>query len=123
MELKKYLYNVGYYSHEESQYDQLSHTKKYTKEEFEKLVLETILDILRSRDDKESNISYQRINFEVIEKLIEKYGFKEVEFEGSFEIFGWANLLDKEDWKHDQDENLMKIRNVISKCKNVQKIS
>ena len=123
MELKKYLYNVGYYTHEESQYDQLSHTKKYTKEEFEKFVLEIILDVLRSRDDKESNFSYQRIHSEVIEKLVERYGFKEVEFEADFNIFGWANLLDEEDWKHDQDENLMKIRDAISKYKNIQKIS
>lgn len=108
---KKYLYNLGYHTYEESMYNQLYHNKKFTKEEFEELVIKIILKILSTH--KHKRVSYQDIHFEVFEELINNFGFKEVEFEGEFSVFGWANLLDKTDWKRDCDETLEKIRSKI----------
>lgn len=115
--IKVYIYNVGYYSYEESCYAQLYHMKKFTQKEFEDIVIKASISVLKDheyvKNYKQSNkepfkitVTFQDILFSVIEVLIEKFGFKKVNFIGKFDVFGWADILDSKDWKGERDKQL-----------------
>lgn len=106
-----YFYNIGYNSYEESDYSQLWHEKKYSEKEFKEIIFKIILDIFKNRteEDKKWEKTFQHILPEVVEQLIENFGFKEVEFDAEFNVFGWADLTDENDWKQVRDEELDEI--------------
>lgn len=128
---KMYVYNVGYHSYEESEYCQLYHEKKFNQKEFEDIVIEAAISVLKEsehvnnyKDYKHEGrvtITFQDIFFSVVEVLVKKFGFKEVKFTSGFNVFGWADILDPNDWKIDRCERLNKltkrVRNAL-KAKN-----
>lgn len=114
MKKRAYIYSLGYSSYEESFYKQFSHEQKFSQQEFDKIIIDLSVTILKER--KEDLISFQHIFFEVIEKLKEK-GFKELKFTAKFNVFGWANLLDPNDWKSDREKQLNQITKEILKHK------
>jgi len=102
-----HIYELGYHSYEESQYTQLYHEKKFNQNEFEKIICQAAANILKGyKIRKGERISFQDINFSVAEELIKNFGFKKVNFAATFNVFGWANILDEKDWEHDRDEQL-----------------
>lgn len=106
-----HIYNFGYYSHEESEYIQLYHKNKFSKQEFEEIVMTSAAKIIDKGSNK--NISFQDIFLDVIDDLIKNYGFKKVDFDAEFSIFGWPSILDKNDWEGQRDELLDKLADFI----------
>ena len=47
-----YLYQLGYYSYEDSCYHELSHEKEFTQEEYEKMFIEATIDVLINKREK-----------------------------------------------------------------------
>ena len=110
-----YLYNFGYYSYEESEYIQLYHEKKFTKEGFEEIIMTSASEIINNCPDKK--ISFEDIFQEVLEDLTKNRGFIQVEFDAEFSVFGWPDLLDKSSWEGDRDKLLNKLSNFIKTAK------
>jgi len=110
-----YLYNIGYSSPEESEYIQLYHKDKLSKQEFEKIVMNSAANIFDK--EKTDDTNFQDIFSEVVEDLIKNFGFKQVDFEAEFSIFGWPNIIDKNDWKGQRDELLDKLSDLIKNRK------
>jgi hypothetical protein len=141
-----YIYEIGYGSYEESDFTQLTHTKKFTGEEIKNLVHKVIKEILLSitidnngssifatvnhmsfsgyaeKDYKESkklgghkykyHITFEDLHSVVVEKLIKDHGFKPMQFETCYSMFGWGGLFDTE-WEQDEDLNLKGLREFI----------
>jgi hypothetical protein len=115
-----YIYNLGYYSHEESEYISLYHKDKFTQKEFEEFVMNATFKIIEGSGDQE--LTFQDIFSEVVEELVKSYGFTEVKFDAEFSAFGWAHILDKDDWKAERGESLDKLADFIkNKPKTVKK--
>jgi hypothetical protein len=106
-----YIYNLGYHSHEESEYVQLSHKDKFTQEKFEEIVMTSAAKIIAESEDKDQ--TFQDIFSEVMADLIENYGFKQIKFDAEFSVFGWPKIMNKDDWKEDREELLDKLADFI----------
>jgi len=102
---KMYIYNIGYHTYEENEYVQLYHKKKFSKKEFENIIIQITKNILKNKTKKE-HLCFQDILPEVIEELIKEFDFKEIKFDAEFNVFGWADIFDKMDWENDRDEQL-----------------
>lgn len=117
--VEMHIYNIGYNSYEESEYVQLYHEKKFSQKEFENIVIEAVVSVLKKyKELKNSSVedsrlksrtTFQNMLFSVIEMLVKKFGFKEVKFIGKFDVFGWADILDENDWEDNRDEQLNKL--------------
>jgi len=110
-----YLYNIGYGTCEESEYHQFYHTTKYTDEELEDIVVQCFCEIIEysaGRFDEtgdhdnprlwvnEKGIKFSELMGEpIFNELLEKKGFKQVEFVARFSCFGWASAMLPGDWK------------------------
>lgn len=102
-----YLDNIGYHTYEESEYIQLHHEKTFGKNEFEEIVIKATINVLKTREIREGkHISFQPLLYDVVGELIKNFGFKKVEFTSEFSVFGWADILDEEDWERNRDEQL-----------------
>ncbi len=118
-----YIYDIGYYSHEESDNVQFYHEQKFSKKEFEdarkqsfrhpgiedsvNIVIKAAINMLKNQKiGKRGIITFQDIFHDVAEELTRNFGFRRVDFTARFNAFGWANILDKKDWEDDRDEQL-----------------
>lgn len=111
-----YNYKIGYYSHEESDYIELQHEKKFSDNELTELIAEaTVETIKKMRKAGDYTHSFQYIfRKDLIQYLIEKIGFKRIEYELCWNIFGWGSVFDKKDWKEDRDDHLDKITEAVN---------
>lgn len=102
-----HIYDIGYYSHEESDNVQFYHEQKFVKKEFEDIVIKAAISVLKNQKiGKSGIITFQDIFHDVVEELVRNFGFKKVEFDAKFNAFGWANIFDEKDWEDDRDEQL-----------------
>ena len=102
------IYNIGYYSHEESSYVQLIHDQKYSETEFKNIIFKAVENVLRKMKDKEIELiplyfSFQSIFDNVIEELINSFGFRKLEYTASWDCFGWPSILNEKDWPNDRE--------------------
>lgn len=115
-----YIYNIGYHSYEESEYIQLYHKKEFGRKTFEKILCQATVNVLKNNEEikKEDkiNVTFQDIFSEVVEELIKNFKFKEVKFSSEFSVFGWASILDEEDWKISRDEQLNLLTKTIKRA-------
>lgn len=113
-----YNYKIGYYSHEESDYVELQHEKKFSDNELSDMIAEaTVETIKKMKRAGNYTHNFQDIFSEdsLIQYLIEKFGFRRIEYELNWNIFGWASIFDKADWKEDRDDRLDKITEEVNK--------
>jgi hypothetical protein len=116
-----YIYDMGYYTYEESDYHQICHEQKYNDKEFEEIVIKAAINILKEKETKkEERISFQDILHDVVEELIKNFGFKEVKFTVRHYIFGWPNILDEKDWKGDRGKELNQLTKRIKEVIKLQ---
>ncbi len=114
-------YKIGYYSHEESDYVELQHEKKFSDDELTEMIADaTVETIKKMKITGDETHSFQDIfnygNDNLVQYLIEKFGFKTIEYELNWSVFGWASLFDKTDWKWDRDNSLDKITEAVNKA-------
>ena len=118
--MELYTYKVGYSSYEDSAYWELKHEKKFTEKQFNKIVEECLLAVLikiaspKERWDHRREPSFatlltereERVNKKTKKKQylpiflyeMEKHGFEIMEFEQSWNIFGWPSAIKPGDW-------------------------
>lgn len=113
-----YCYEVGYDSYEEAPITVLTHEKEYTQDQFDELVADCAIKVyeLNSNKPKEEKYEFEQ-NFDhlldgIIKILKDDFGFKDLVVQATFRPFGWASILDEEDWgeatKHDKQLNLIR---------------
>jgi len=116
-----YLYKVGFYSYEENSYAILSHENKF--ESLDDFMLEAVTHVL---EKIAKNVGgriyigphgpeYEYIHKEVIEYLINNFGFKEVDYQATWSVFGWASLTDNSSWEYDRDDQLQELTERLPK--------
>jgi len=118
------IYQVGYYSYEESPKYLLKSEKLYTKKQFDDLVSDCYQKAyLISKKDFEKDkildnmlLQVEDLLEEVIKILKNDFGFETFNPVCEFMPFGWASVTDYEDWKDDikSDTQLKLIRDKIN---------
>ena len=104
--MKKYVYNIGYNTYEESEYTQLLHKEKYTIDELRSIIHEACVKAIKKRKKEDFCFvsSYQTIHDKVTNILVEDYGFERVAYQAIWSIFGWPSMFDKNSWEGQRDE-------------------
>lgn len=128
--MKCYNYQIGYWSHEDSINKTLTHEKFFTKEQFNDLVSDCFVKAFNMRykmdseldDDDfttEKNYSISDLIGQVIDDLINHFGFQEITHQSSFFSFGWSNLNDTSGWNSEtkNDEGIVLINKKLNKQK------
>jgi hypothetical protein len=102
-----HIYDIGYYSYEDSSYAQLTHSEKYTDEDLRGLVEEAVLAIVAVEKAREHGYvsTYDSIHHEVIEWLLTEKGFSKLELTATWNCFGWGSIFMKGDWSRYPDKN------------------
>ena len=115
-----YNYKIGYNSHEESDYVELQHEKRFSDEELTEMISESTVEIIKKMKQDDYVHSFQDIfnygDHGIIKYLKEKYGFKDIEYELCWTVFGWASIFDKSDWEGDRGNHLEKITGAVNEA-------
>lgn len=110
-------YDVGYDTHEESEHIQLTHEKAFSDEEFEKLVIKAAIAVLKRDTSRiKEHVSFQDILHSLVDELTTHAGFRRLEFNARFVVFGWPSIRDKTDWKGQRDEQLDRLTDALNKA-------
>lgn len=111
-----YVYELGYGSYEDSGYIQLFHEEKFTQEEFEQKIQSSVKDALIRYIDKEDDgvvyrghdsnphIGFSGFYTYIAEILCEQCGFSIVEFQATFSLFGWDDLIAGDGFNREEEE-------------------
>jgi len=96
------IYEIGYWSYEDSSKTLLTNDKPYTQDQFNDLVSDIIADIgvveLELYGDFRSR--FDDLIEPIVLSLINDFNFKEVKPKVKLRPFGWSSLTEN-DWKHD----------------------
>jgi hypothetical protein len=101
-----YRYKIGYTSYEESSFVELEHEQKYTHQELSEIIANATVEVVKvlKKIPNSYTHSFQDV-FEglysecnVISYLIANKGFKRIEYQDVWSVFGWASIFDKTDW-------------------------
>ncbi len=125
-----YVYQVGYYTHEESPRYNLTHEVKYSKKQFDDMVIDIMSDLaikvpITTFDFDDGSKSEDRFDSveniltETIEILKSNSGFKDLIITSSFTPFGWASINDKTDWRGQRGKDLDKITKRVKEKLNI----
>jgi hypothetical protein len=115
-----YLYRVGYGSYEDSEYFELMHADKLSCEYLHKVVVQCINGVLKDIISgkikiclMEDGVSYEDINEDVINKMIQFYGFKKVEYQAKWSVFGWPSITCDKSWGEQRGDVLIRVTEEI----------
>lgn len=116
-----YNYKIGYHSYEESDYVELQHETKFSDNELTEMIAEATVETIKKTKISNNYMHNFQDIFEskdpsLIEYLIEKFGFKLIEYELSWRVFGWSSVFDKDEWGDDRGEHLDKITDAVNKA-------
>lgn len=111
-----YLYKIGYYSYEETDYAELKHEQSFSKSQITEMVAEAIIDILTRRTKDDYYHSYQDFHERVIKWLVEHKGFVEVEYDTVWSEFGWGSVFCGKDWDRDRDTELNRLAALLNEA-------
>ncbi len=109
-----YLYDIGYGTHEESEYIQWRHDEKFTIAQLKEIVTDALCAALLAKRDPASAYSHERhptfqdlMGSDTFISALVARGFSRVDFEASFYVFGWAAADVPGDWsKRGQERTL-----------------
>jgi hypothetical protein len=111
--VEMHVYEVGYWSHEESPRYLLYSDKKFTKKQFDDLVSDCFKVAYQNKNNDSNHVNVEELLSEAVE-ILKGFGFKEYETTASFIPFGWACVKNNEDWKEGEDSELKLIRDKIN---------
>jgi hypothetical protein len=129
-----YLYKVGYHSCEDSNYQEYFHKKKYTEKQLKVLISKALVNasglVIQDKIDFCKTLSEKRLEIKYLNQLtfsdiisqsigsenrfkeeFTKLGFKPVEYQSSYSIFGWSGIFsDCFSSENDKFQNEIKAR-------------
>jgi len=116
------IYELGYWSRDESPKILLTCDKEYTQEQFNDLVTDIITDIGIKEIEKNGHFdsTFEHILIPLYETL-QQYGFNEIKANIKIKPFGWASLIEY-DWKYDisETDDINILRKLIRKKLNYE---
>lgn len=90
-----YIYNIGYLGYEDGDdYRQLYHDSALSQDYLEGCIAEAVVCIIQ-KGEEDVEIPYCRVHQEICNYLIEKKGFRPVEFQAQWDCYGFHKILDK----------------------------
>ena len=94
------VYVLGYWSHEESRYDYLTHEKIFSEQEFKDMIFESVYEAILEDKKKEHSYlhGYYDIHNQTVKVMKNKYGFKDLKAEQEWSCFGWASMFERGVW-------------------------
>jgi hypothetical protein len=134
-----YYYKFGYTSHEDSDYEILSHEKKFTQNDIKQFFINACCEVYpeiynrwkkhRANSSKD-NEGFIRDNIQFHTALSEskfweylkKEGFKSIDIEEGVTVWGWSSMSIQGDWGHVCDKVTIEIQNKIMKKLNIKKL-
>ena len=92
----KYFYKIGHYDYEASSYVELTHNKKFTKKELDKIICEATAKAIKI-DKKEGSDTetFEEVFDTIIKVLIKEYRFKCLKYDLVWDTIGSTGLFDK----------------------------
>jgi hypothetical protein len=117
-----YFYRIGYNSPEDSDFYELVHKDKLSKEKFIALISEATIRALEGivSGKYEGNfcsalegLSFEDILEDVVNELVEVDGFKHLEYQVKWSCFGWPSVTDSKDWKEQRGTELGRLTAAI----------
>jgi len=115
--MKRYLYNIGYSTAEDSLYFQMWHTQKFTEKELEAHVEDALWAAilwevefhkeLKCKGDWKEYTTFSSLIYDddFLKTLVSK-GFERAEFEATWSCDGWHLALDREGRRQDKENKL-----------------
>lgn len=103
----KLKYKIGYGTYEESEYTELEHEHYFPEELLTEMITKYIEELIPGVHD------YQGAHEHVIKRLIEKDGFKRVEYDVEWSVFGWGSLFETRNFNDIEDKNLSTIKKYL----------
>lgn len=117
-----YNYKIGYHSCEESSYVELAHELQYSRDQLLDMVGDATVHVIKKMKQQPADEiylhSFQDIfsgiwcggGYSLSDAMIELFGFKEIAYESSVSLFGWASIFKKGDWEsYNKCEDLDKV--------------
>jgi hypothetical protein len=98
VKIDKYVYTIGYYDYDDSDFICLIHSKKFTKTELEELILKLADEPLKEKLNKRFSdfVRFGSIYEDIADKLCSDYGFERLNFTVEFGLTN-VNLLESND--------------------------
>jgi hypothetical protein len=111
-----YNYKIGYTTMEENEFIELTHENQYSKEEIEEMVFKASIKTIKGNIKNNSNHihSFSSLLSPVVQYFVAELGFKAVEFESEFKVFGWPSIYDNNDWQGQRGEVLERLTSEIN---------
>ena len=112
------IYELSYGSYEDSERYLLQKERKLGDRPFDDDVHEATLKVIKEKMT-DGKVSKYELHFDslidpVKNKLVEDYGYTEILPDATFNIFGWASVVEKDDWEYDRDEKLNKLTDYLN---------
>lgn len=117
-----YFYSIGYGSYEDSSFIEYVFSDKLTDEELERYVHKAVIAALEkviAMADTDDYLYYDSSGptFRTIQDLVHEellnLGFNKLEYDAEWGCFGWASIIDKDDWSNDRDDKLNRLSDAI----------
>lgn len=111
-------YEVGYWSHEEAPKMIFTNEKNYTQDQFDNLIIDLVKELkpkLIENYEKWEDVNFDNCLHDIVPLLINNFGFKPLNPDVIFRPFGWASIVNKNDWIDDtkHDRALNKLRDAL----------
>jgi hypothetical protein len=104
-------YLVGYHTHEDSGQIMLEHVRAVSDDQLAAMVKNVLPAAARryaatrpEGDGPVERLTFDSLHEPVAELLVERHGFRRVEFAASFSAFGWSDLLECGSWDGATDD-------------------
>jgi len=117
-----YRYKIGYGSHEDSCCSELEHEKLFTQDELTEMIGKAVVEILKENQERDAGFFnwfsdlFMRLkspNTILADQLISMFGFKAIEYDMQWWVWGWSSLFVKDTWEDHQSEDSMETINKI----------
>ena len=87
-------------------YIQLSHPKKFSADDFKKIVFEATKGVLEKikagKLEQPRYFTYEAIFPDIVRELTTSFGFKKLEYTATWDCFGWPSILNEKHWPNDR---------------------
>ena len=111
-----YYYEIGWGNYSESSYITLTHNKKYSKTQLNKIIQKAFKNLLDKEElENEYIINFSHINNSIIKELTRNFNFKKLRYQTTYKVFGSPNILDPDDWKGERDKELNQLYKIAEK--------
>jgi hypothetical protein len=117
-----YFYRIGYASFEDSDFYELVHKDKFSKEEFESFVFKATIRVLEGVITGKykgefcsalEGLSFERILEDVVKELVKVDGFENLKYQAEWSCFSWPSITEDKSWTRQRGAELERLTDAI----------